>query len=61
MKIYRQKGGFIKFVCVRIAVALDQINKMADCRLFRLEGKQGMFLLLFSSNDCIIKQITTHA
>ena len=55
MKVYRQKGDFIRLVCVRIAAALDQINKMADCRLYRLEGKQDKFLLLFSSNDCIIK------
>ena len=27
---------FIRFVCVRIAAALDQINKKADCRLYRL-------------------------
>ena len=34
---------------------VDQINKMADCRLYRLEGKQGKFLLFVSSNVCIIK------
>ena len=45
----------MQFVCVRIAVALDKLNKVADCRLSRLEGKQGKVLLLISSNDCIIK------
>ena len=38
-----------------MAAAVDKINKIADCRLSRLEGKQGKFLLLISSNDCIIK------
>ena len=54
-KMYRQNGDFIRFVYVRIAAAVDKINMMADCRLSRLEGKQGKFLLLFSSNDCNIK------
>ena len=38
-------------------MAFDKINKMADCigLLSRLEGKQGKLLLLFPSNDCIIK------
>ena len=53
--MYSQKGDFIRFVCVRIAAAVDKINKMADCRLSRLEGKQGKVLLLFLSSDCIIK------
>ena len=52
--MYRQKD-FIRFVCIRIVAAVDKINKMADCRLSRLEGKQGKCLLIFSSNDCIIK------
>ena len=51
----RQKGKFIRFVSVRIAAVVDKINKMADCRLSHLEGKQGKFLLPFSSNDYIIK------
>ena len=50
-----KKEDFTRFVCVRIAAAVDNINKMADCRLSRLEGKQGKFLLLFLSNDCMIK------
>ena len=32
---------------VRVAAAVDKINKMADSRLSRLEGKQGKCLLLF--------------
>ena len=55
-QMYRQKGDFIRFVCVRIAAAVDKINKMADCRLSRLEGKQGKILLLFPSNNCIINK-----
>ena len=54
-KMYGQTEDFIRFVCVRIAAAVDKINKMADCRLSRLEEKQGKFLLLMSNNDCIIK------
>ena len=57
--MYQQKGDLIIFVCVRIVAAVDKINKMADYRLSRLEGKQGMFLLLCPSNDCIIKKIST--
>ena len=54
--MYRQNGDFIRFICIRIVAAVDKINKMADYRLSRLEGKQGKFLAsFFSSNDCIIK------
>ena len=49
--MYPQKGGFIRFVCVRTAAAVDKINKTADCSLSRLEGKQGKFLLLFPRNE----------
>ena len=31
------KRRFHKICCVRIAAAVDKINKMADCRLSRLE------------------------
>ena len=58
------KGDFIRFVCVRIAAALDQINKMADCRLCRLEGKQGRPIgCLLSIKEAILPSIsktTTH-
>ena len=42
--MYRQKEDFIRFDCVRIAAAVDKINKMADCRLSLslLEGKQDL-------------------
>ena len=46
-QMYRQKGDFIRFVCVRIAAAVDKINKMADCPLPRLKGKQGKFFASF--------------
>ena len=45
----------MRVVCVRIAAVVDNIKKTADCRLFRLGGQQSNFLLLISSNDCIIK------
>ena len=48
--MYSQKGDFLRFVCIRIAAAVDKINKMADCRLSRLEGKQGIFC--FFIIDC---------
>ena len=54
-KMYRQRADFIRFVCIRIAAAVDKINKMVDCQLSRLERSQVKFLLLISSNDCIIK------
>ena len=50
--MHRQKKDFI-----RIAAAVDKINKVADFRLSRFEGKQGKFLLRFSSYDCIEKSI----
>ena len=44
--MYRQKGDFIRFVCVKIAAAADKM-KMSDCRVSRLEGKQGKLLHFF--------------
>ena len=38
--MYQQKAVSIRFVCIIIAVAVDKINKMADCRFSRIEGKQ---------------------
>ena len=38
MKIYRQKGDFIRFVCVTIAAALDQMNKMTDDSIAKKEN-----------------------
>ena len=50
-KMYQQKGDSIKFVYVIIDVAVYKINKMADCRVSRLERNPGNALFLFSSND----------
>ena len=45
--MYPQKGDFIRCMCLKIATAVDKINKMADCRPSRLERKQGKSLYLF--------------
>ena len=47
----------MRFVCIRIAAALDQINKMADCRLYRLEGKQGKFFFCLFTKLSTIKML----
>ena len=55
IKCIHKKKDFIRFLRVRIAAAVDKINKMADCRFSRLERKQGKILLVFSNDGCIIK------
>ena len=43
-KCIDKKGDFIRLVCVKIAAAVDKINKMAGSRL---EGKQCVFASFF--------------